>query len=205
MLKHKFEVFSAFQKFSALIHTQFGGQIKVLRSDNGGEFVNSEFQQFFHTHGIIHQTTCPQTPEQNGVSERKNRHLLDIARSLLFSAHMPKYLWGEAVLTACHLINRLPSSVLKGHIPYEALSQHVSIPSFHNLHARVFGCVVFVHVPKNQRTKLDARALKCVFIGYGVNQKGYKCFHPPTQKMYVTMDVTFYEDACYFSSINPSL
>ncbi|PRQ47582.1 putative RNA-directed DNA polymerase [Rosa chinensis] len=163
------------------------------------------FHQFFHSHGIIHQTTCPQTPEQNGVSERKNRHVLDIARSHLFSAHMPKYLWGDAILTACHLINRLPSSVLNGQTPYAALSNHVSVPSFSNLPARVFGCVVFVHVPKNQRSKLDARALKCVFVGYGVNQKGYKCFHPPTQKVFVTMDVTFYEDACYFSPINPSL
>ena len=197
-LKSKSDVFGAFQAFRTLIQTQFNGVIRVLRSDNGGEYVSHEFQKFCQTHGIIHQTTCPQTPEQNGVSERKNRHLLEIARSLLFSAHMPKYLWDEAVRTASHLINRLPSSVLNGRIPYEVLSTHVSIPSFHNLPARVFGCVAFVHIPQNQRTKLDARALKCVLVGYGTHQKGYKCYHPPTQKYFVTMDVTFYEDTCYF-------
>jgi hypothetical protein len=198
LLNSKAAVFDAFQSFRTLIHTQFNGVIRVLRTDNGGEYVNHVFQTFFQTHGIVHQTTCPQTPEQNGVSERKNRHLLDMARSILFSAHMPKYLWGEAVKTAAHLINRLPSSVLNGRIPYEVLSTHVSIPSFHNLPARVFGCVVFVHIPKNQRTKLDFRALKCVLVGYGTHQKGYKCYHPPTRKFFVTMDVTFYEDTCYF-------
>jgi len=69
----------------------------------------------------------------------------------------------------------------------------------------VFGCVVFVHIPKNQRSKLDARAIKCVFVGYGGSQKGYKCYHPPTRKYYVTMDVTFFEDMSYFSSTDSAL
>jgi hypothetical protein len=179
--------------------------MKVFRSDNGGEFINRDFQAYFQSQGIIHQTTCPQTPEQNGLSELKNRHLLDMARSLLLSSHMPKYLWGEAVLTASHLINRLPSSTLHGQVPFEVLSTHVSIPSLNTLPARVFGCVVFVHLPKNQRSKLDARALRCVFVGYGTHQKGYKCYHPPTQKFFVTMDVSFFEDACYFSSTEAPL
>ncbi|PRQ56213.1 putative RNA-directed DNA polymerase [Rosa chinensis] len=180
LLKTKDEVFPAFQTFRTLVQTQYHSTIKVLRSDNGGEYVNHVFQEFFNTHGIVHQTTCPQTPEQNGVSERKNRHLLDMARALLFSAHMPKYLWGDAVYASSHLINRLPST-------------------------RVFGCVAFVHVPKNQRSKLDARALKCVFVGYGGYQKGYKCFHPPTRKYYITMDVTFFEDMSYFTSSDTAL
>ncbi|PRQ17544.1 putative RNA-directed DNA polymerase [Rosa chinensis] len=200
LLRTKDEVFPAFQTFRTLVQTQYNSTIRVLRSDNGGEYVNHFFKDFFQTHGIVHQTTCPQTPEQNGVSERKNRHLLDMARAILFSAHMPKYLWGDAVQASSHLINRLPSSVLQGKIPFEVLASHVSLPSFHNLPARVFGCVAFVHVPKNQRSKLDARAIKCVFVGYGGYQKGYKCYHPPTRKYYVTMDVTFFEDMSYFSS-----
>ena len=143
--------------------------------------MNHVFQEFLNTHRIIHQTTCPYTPEQNGVSERKNRHLLDMARCILFSAHMPKYLWGDAVITSAHLINRLPSRVLQGKVPYEVLASHVSLPSFHNLPARVFGCVAFVHLPQHQRSKLDARAVKCVFFGYGGHQKGYRCYHPPTK------------------------
>ena len=200
LLRTKYEVFSVFQNFHTFVQTQYNGIIRILRSDNGGEYVNHVFQDFFKTHGIIHQTTCPQTPEQNGVSERKNRHLLDMARALLFSAYMPKNLWGDAVQASTHLINRLPSSVLNGKIPFQILASYVSLSSFHNLPTRVFGCVAFVHVPKNQRSKLDARAIKCVFVGYGSYQKGYKCFHPPTRKYYVTMDVTFFEDMSYFSS-----
>nr|AFP55546.1 gag-pol polyprotein [Rosa rugosa] len=198
LLKSKDSVFSAFRAFHSLVRTQYDAHVKVFRSDNGGEFVNHSFHEYFQHHGIIHQTSCPQTPEQNGVSERKNRHLLDMARSLLLSANMPKYLWGEAVLCASHLINRLPSAPLQGRVPLEVLSNYVSIPSSNTLPARVFGCVAYVHLYKNQRSKLDARALKCVFVGYGSHQKGYKCYHPQSQKFYVTMDVSFSEDACYF-------
>ena len=80
------------------------------------------------------------------------------------------------------------------------LASHVPLPSFHNLSARVFGCVAFVHLPKHQRSKLDARAVKCVLVGYGGHQKRYQCYHPPTKKYYVTMDVTFFEDMSYFTS-----
>ncbi|XP_024187552.2 uncharacterized protein LOC112192448 isoform X2 [Rosa chinensis] len=198
LLKSKDSVFSAFTAFHSLVRTQYDAHVKVFRSDNGGVFINHSFHEYFQHHGIIHQTSCPQTPEQNGVSERKNRHLLDMARSLLLSANMPKYLWGEAVLCASHLINRLPSAPLQGCVPLEVLSNYVSIPSSNTLPARVFGCVAYVHLYKNQRTKLDARALKCVFVGYGSHQKGYKCYHPQSQKFYVTMDVTFSEDVCYF-------
>lgn len=188
-----------------LIQEQYNGHIKVFQSDNGGEFVNREFQAYFQSQGIIHQTTFPQTPEQNGVSERKNHHLLDMAHSLLLSSHIPKYLWGEAVLTTSHVMNRLPSSTLHGQIILEVLSTHVSIPSLNTLSALVFGCVIFVHLPKNQRSNLDAHALQCVFVGYGTHQKGYKCYHPPTQKFFVTIDVFFFEDACYFPSTEASL
>ncbi|PRQ35370.1 putative RNA-directed DNA polymerase [Rosa chinensis] len=198
LLKSKDSVFSAFTAFHKLVRTQYDAHVKVFRSDNGGEFVNHSFHEYFQDHGIIHQTSCSQTPEQNGVSERKNRHLLDMARSLLLSANMPKYLWGEAVLCASHLINRLPSVPLQGRVPLEVLSNYVSIPSSNTLPARVFGCIAYVHLYKNQRSKLDARALKCVFVEYSSHQKGYKCYHPQSQKFYVTMDVTFSEDACYF-------
>ncbi|XP_024165520.1 uncharacterized protein LOC112172419 [Rosa chinensis] len=109
LLMSKDSVFSAFTAFHKLVRTQYDAHVKVFRSDNGGEFVNHSFHEYFQHHDIIHQTSCPQTPEQNGVSERKNSHVLDMARSLLLSANMPKYLWGEAVLCASHLINRLPS------------------------------------------------------------------------------------------------
>ncbi|BBH05273.1 ABC-2 type transporter family protein [Prunus dulcis] len=86
-----------------IMETQFNARIQILRSDNGGEFVNHDFQTYFQTHGIIHETTCPQTPQQNGVAERKNRHLLETARALLIGGHVPRHHWDDAVVTAVHL------------------------------------------------------------------------------------------------------
>ncbi|PRQ29721.1 putative RNA-directed DNA polymerase [Rosa chinensis] len=142
LLKTKDEVFPAFQTFRTLVQTQYHSTIKVLHSDNGGEYVNHVFQKFFNTHGIVHQTTCPQTPEQNGVSERKNRHLLDMARALLFSAHMPKYLWGDAVYASSHLINRLPSSVLQGKFHLRFL--HLMSPYLHFIIFQLVSLVVLL-------------------------------------------------------------
>lgn len=80
----------------------------MLRMDNGTEYVNKEFSTFVSTNGTLHQTTCPDTPPQNGVAERKDRHILEVARSLMFTMNVPKFLWSEAVLTATYLINRSP-------------------------------------------------------------------------------------------------
>ena len=161
--------------------TQFNTQIQILRSDNGGEFVNHDFQTYFQQHGIIHETTCPQTPQQNGVAERKNRHLLETARALLIGAHVPRHHWDDAIVTAVHLINRMPSSVLTFKTPLQVLTQHRPLPSVLVLTPRIFGCVAFVHLHKNQCSKLDPCALRCVFVGYATHQKGYRCYHPPTQ------------------------
>ena len=85
--------------------------LKVLQSDQGGEYIDSGLTDYFTSHGIIHQTSCTDTPQQNGVAERKTRRLLDIARSLLFSVSAPKSYWGDAVLTNTYLINRLPTRI----------------------------------------------------------------------------------------------
>ncbi|CAL9024197.1 unnamed protein product [Prunus brigantina] len=198
LLKNKNEVFSRFQSFHNQMKTQFNAQIQILRSDNGGEFVNHDFQTYFQQHGIIHETTCPQTPQQNGVAERKNRHLLETARALLIGAHVPRHHWDDAIVTAVHLINRMPSGVLTFKTPLQVLAQHKPLPSVLVLTPRIFGCVAFVHLHKNQRSKLDPCALRCVFVGYATHQKGYRCYHPPTRRTYVTLDVTFLESELFF-------
>ena len=110
LMKCKSEVSSLFKQFHNMVATQYSSVIQVLRSDNGGEFVNQEFKQYLIYHGIVHQTTCPYTPQQNGITEHKNRHLLEVVRASLFKAHMSTKYWGEAITTATYLINRLPSS-----------------------------------------------------------------------------------------------
>ncbi|RVW81598.1 Retrovirus-related Pol polyprotein from transposon RE1 [Vitis vinifera] len=118
--------------------------------------------------GILHQTSCVDTPSQNGVAERKNRHLLETARALMFQMKVPKQFWADAVSTACFLINRMPTVVLKDTRPFV--------------------------------TKLDPKALQCVFLGYSRLQKGYRCFSPNLNKYLVSTDVVFSEDTSFFSS-----
>jgi hypothetical protein len=199
LLKEKSEVISIFQSFHQMILTQFNTRVQVLRSDNGGEYFKKELSAYFHAYGIIHQTSCVDTPQQNGVAERKNRHLLEVARSLMFAMSVPKSFWGDAVRTAAYLINRMPSKVLQFQTPLQSLSKTHALPTLLQIPPKVFGCVCYVHIQKQHRSKLDPRAQKCIFLGYSTTQKGYKCYHPPSTKILVSMDVTFLEDQAYFS------
>ncbi|KAI5328264.1 hypothetical protein L3X38_027661 [Prunus dulcis] len=166
LLQTKGEVSSKFQQFYHMVETQFHARIQVLQYDNGGEFLNHDLNKFLQDHGIIHQRSCPYTPQQNGMAERKNRHLLEVVRASLFGANMPRSFWGEAILSATYLINRIPSSILNFQTPLQTLYHHIQIPPTKNLEPRIFGCVVFVHLHDHQRSKLDPRAEKC--IGDGV-------------------------------------
>ena len=108
-LKHKDDMFSVFQSFYTMILIQFSAKIQILRSNNGGEYVNKKFQDYFATHGLLHETSCDQTPQQNGVTERKNRLILEIACALLLGAHMLSRYWDDAITRAVYLLNHMPS------------------------------------------------------------------------------------------------
>jgi hypothetical protein len=126
LLKDKMEVREVFIQFYSMVNTQFSAKIQVLRTDNGTEYFNTMLSDFFSDKGIVHQSSCVDTPQQNGVAERKNRHLLDISRAIMFTSHVPKYLWGDAILTAAYLINRMPSRVLSFDTPLQKLLTYFS-------------------------------------------------------------------------------
>lgn len=134
------------QKFHAMIHTQYNAHVQVLRGDNGREYMKFELQQYLEAHGIIRQTTCSNTPQQNGIVERKVHHLLEVVRASLIEAHMSLTYWGEALTFATYLINRVPSSTIDFQTPSQALYEVVVAPSVPNLPPHVFGCVAFVHL-----------------------------------------------------------
>lgn len=188
LLKNKTETADYIISFVNMIHTQFDKQVKMFRSDNGTEFVNHTFGQFCNNKGIVHQTSCAYTPQQNGVVERKHRHLLNVSRSLLFQGRLPLYMWSDCVLTATYLINRTPSSVLKGKSPYEMV--YGTAPSLS--HLRVFGCLCFA-TKLNNFDKFSARFEKCVFLGYLNSQKGYKFYSLDSKMVIFSRDVKFYE------------
>ncbi|KAL4580545.1 hypothetical protein LXL04_016743 [Taraxacum kok-saghyz] len=193
LLKSKEEVYDNFVNFSNILKNQFGCNIKIVRSDNGTEFLNKKMDLFCNDNGIIHQTSCVNTPQQNGVVERKHRHILNVARSLVFQSGMPLKYWGDAVLTSVFLINRTPTSLLNGKSPFELVYQRS--PNFDNL--RVFGCLCF-STKLNEKDKFAARAEKCIFLGYSLEQKGYKLLSLDSNSVFVSRDVKFYESVFPF-------
>ena len=131
---------------------------------------------------------CVDTPAQNGVAERKNRHLLETVRALLFQMHVPKHFWADALSAACFLINRMPSSVLNWDTPYHILFSNKHL---FPIEPQIFGCTCFVRDVCPQVSKLDHKYLKCIFLGYSRVQKGYQCYYPSLRRYLVYADVSF--------------
>ena len=163
LMKTRVELFSILKKFHAEICTKFNTSIRILRSDNAKEYFSTPFSSFMSSHGILHQSSCAYTPQQNGVAEHKNRHLVETARTLLLHHKVPQRFRGDAILAACYLINRMPSFVLHDQIPHSILLP--TQPLFY-LPPRVFGCICFFHILTPGQDKLSAKATKCVFLGY---------------------------------------
>ena len=152
---------------------------------------------FLSSQGILHQSTCLHTPQQNGLIERKSRHLVETARTLLLNANHPVHYWCFAVLIASFVINRIPSSTLDNKILFSIISPNE--PLYH-VSPCVFGCTCFVHDISMGLDKLPAKAIKCVFLGYSHLQKGYRCYSLDTKRLYMSTDVTFFEETPFFSS-----
>ena len=159
--------------------------------------MSEPFQSFMLQHEILHQTSCVDTPSQNGVVKRKNRHLLETVRALLFKMHVPKHFWADAVSIACFLINRLPSLVLNWATPYHQLFPNN--PLF-PIDPKVFGCTCFVRDVRSQVSKLDPKSLKCIFVGYSWVQKGYKCYCSTLRRYFVSTDVACFETTPFSQS-----
>ena len=188
-MRQKSEVFSHFKNFKVMAEKEKGLQIKCLRSDGGGEYFSNEFSNFLQKNGIRRQFTCRYTPQQNGVAERKNRHIAEIARALMSEKNMPHSFWAEAVSTAIYILNRTPTAIVHDVTPVEKYTGHKPDLS----HSKVFGCIAYVHIPDELRSKLDPKAEKCIFVGYSLEQKGYKCYNPITCQLRVSRDVVLNE------------
>ena len=157
------------------------------------------FSYFMSSHGVLHQSSCAYTSQQNGVAEHKNLHLVETTRTLLHHK-VPQRFWGDAILVACYLINRMSSSVLHDQIPHSVLL--LNQPLF-CLPPHVFGCVCFVHILTPGQDKLSTKDTKCVFLGYSCLQRGYRCYFPDINRYFISDEVTFFEDSYFSSAARP--
>ncbi|KAL9226203.1 hypothetical protein vseg_002041 [Gypsophila vaccaria] len=187
LVKAKSEVTQLLQNFVVMAKRQFDAAVKIIRTDNGTEFTC--LKNYFDTQGILHQTTCVGTSQQNGRVERKHRHILNVARALRFQAGLPVEFWGECVLTAGYLINRTPSVLLQGKTPYEVL--FAKRPSYANL--RTFGCLCYVKHPRKDGDKFASRSRRCIFVGYPFGKKGWEVYDLETKEYFISRDVVFDE------------
>ncbi|XP_050896672.1 uncharacterized protein LOC127103459 [Lathyrus oleraceus] len=187
LLTDKREVSTMLHNFLALVERQFNKQVKIFRSDNWTEFIC--MRKYFLDHGIIFQTSCTGTPQQNGRVERKHRHILNVARALRFQGNLPIKFWGEFILTAGYLINRTPSTILNGKTPYEMLhGQQLEYE-----HLKIIGSLCYAHNQRRDGDKFASRSKKCMFIGYPYGKKGWKLFDSETENIFVSRDVEFIE------------
>lgn len=188
-LKQKNEVYKKFKEFKAIVENQQNRKIKILRTDNGGEFCNGEMDNYLKKEGIIHQKTTAYTPEQNGVCERANRTVVEKGRCLLFDAKLEKKFWAEAANTAVYLKNRSATANLKEKTPYEAWCGKKPDLS----HIRLFGSNVMVHIPKEKRLKWDKKAEKYILVGFSETIKGYRVYDPRKNTITVKRDIIVME------------
>ena len=166
-------------------------KIKALRADRGGEYLSDEFKSSLKKCGIQSQFTAAYSPQQNGVSERLIRTLVEAARSMLSYTGLSNAYWAEAVTTATYLHNHMVSTALKvGETPY--FLWYGEKPNLK--HVRVFGCVVYTHIPSEQRKKLDKKAHRLRFIGYTETASNYKVWDEEKRKCYIRHDVIFNEN-----------
>jgi hypothetical protein len=195
-MKTKGQVFSRFQEFKALVENQTGKKIRVLRSDNGGEYTSKEFMDFCAGEGIRRELTVPYNPQQNGVAERKNRAIVGAARAMLHDQGLPLFLWAEACYTAVYLQNRSPHKAVGSMTPEEAFSGKKPEVG----HFRIFGCITYSYVPSEKRTKLEPMAERGIFVGYSETSKAFHIYLPSLRKTVLRRDVRFEEDGAFRKS-----
>ncbi|KAM7466521.1 hypothetical protein LguiB_014083 [Lonicera macranthoides] len=184
-LKEKSETFLNFHKIALKLQNEKDTAITKIRSDRGGEFKDTGIIEFCAGNGISHEFSAPKTPQQNGVVERKNRTIQNMARVMLHSKHLSKQFWVEAVRTACHVINRVyvrPKT--------ETTAYEIWFGKRPNLkYLRVFGSLCFVCRDREQLDKFDTRGDKAIFLGYSSNSRAYRVFNIRTKTIMESANV----------------
>lgn len=190
MIKTKDEAFSVLKNFCIFVENETCEKIKVFRTDRGGEFLSNQFTTYYDETGLNRHFIAPYYPQQNGFVERRNRTVIEMARSILKGMLVPRNLWGEAVRHVVYVLNRVSTKALKDKTPYEACSRRKP----HLEHLIVFGCIDHTRVANGHLRKLDNRSMKLVHLGCEPGSKAYQLLDPYIGKVYVSRDVKFEEN-----------
>ncbi|WJX18836.1 hypothetical protein P8452_08595 [Trifolium repens] len=186
-LRVKDDAYDVFTIFCTQVQNEKSLKILKIRSDHGGEFQNEPFATYCEDHGIIHEFSAPRTPQQNGVVERKNRSLQEMARTMMHETKLAKYFWAEAVNTACYIQNRIYIRPILNKTTYELFKgRKPNISYFHQ-----FGCTCYILNNKAYKRKFDAKACKGIFIGYSERSKAYRVYNSETNTVEESIHVRF--------------
>ena len=189
-LRHKSDAQSTIKEFIVHVERQTGQKVKMIKSDNGGEYKSRSLANYLLGHGISHNFAVPYTPQQNGTAERTNRIVIEKARCMLLDAGMPSWFWADAVSTAVYQRNITPSTTIKMKTPNGVFFNRKVYVG----HLKVFGCKAQVYVPGKIRQKWDPTSKSCVFIGYTSSHRNYRFYDKEGKKVIVASRAKFYEN-----------
>ncbi|UYV71408.1 hypothetical protein LAZ67_8003037 [Cordylochernes scorpioides] len=189
-LSSKLETFDIIRSFIEEIEKEKEIKVKQLRSDNGKEFTNNQMTQYLKGKGIKHQLTNVYTPQQNGISERYNRTLIEGTRALLIDSQLPLRYWAETMSTFAYLKNRTPCKKLGWITPEERFSNRKPTVA----HLKIFGCIAYYYVHKHKRGKFQPTAKAGIFVGYSSTRKAWRLIDPENENVIETRDVKFLEN-----------
>lgn len=192
-IKNKNDILDVFKRYKTAAEMLTRKKIKALQSDNGKEYCNKEFDQFLEQNGISRRLSTPHTPQQNGVAERKNRTLVEMARCMMHQAKVPPMFWAEAVNTACYVRNRCITKSLSEQTPHKLWKG--KIPTV--IYFQIFGSKVFELDKNPQKGKFDSRSKEGIFIEYSNESKAYRVWLPKSRKVIVSRDVKFLNKSAF--------
>ncbi|KAL0560737.1 hypothetical protein IC582_001150 [Cucumis melo] len=188
LIKTKDEVGSMFLKFKAKSENQLGKRIKRLRSDRGGEYCDKTFKYFYESNGIVHEFFAPYSPRQNDIAEWKNRTLKEMMNTMLLSSGLSDNMWGEVMLSACFVLNRVPHKRLDK-TPYELWKIHAPNLSY----LKVWECLAKVLFPALKKFMAGSKIFDCAFIRYAQNSVAYRFMYLDDKTINESRDAKFFE------------
>jgi hypothetical protein len=199
-IMNKSDVFKSFIKFKLLVENLFSTTIKYLQIDNGGEYTSTNFKEFLSQHRIFHRLTCPHTSQQNGIVEKKHRHIVETGLTLLAQSKLPPKYWVDSFLTSIFLTNQFYLR-LSHNIPHPSSNSSRKNQITHSSEPLVASIIpYFIHM---LHISYPSRSKPYIFLRYGANQHGYRCLDPHSQKVYLSRNVVF--DESNFPVKTPSL